>query len=194
MRTSMTFLQRCIDYTVQYGMLAMSAKMSWWCFFCLCWSYYNQKNIKNAEESRTRTRRIQKKLQKNKGTGITRVTKVDPLTNELIDCTIRKEVETVNLEYLPDLFSAPMTHLYVWYRYSKIVGYTGDKKSGYEVTAGTYIPPQGTDEYTKLFLKCARQPAHVPDLTISERFITTTISNVGSADENKHLAVKVADI
>ena len=41
-----------------------------------------RKNIKNAEELRTRNQRIQNILQKNKGTGVTRVTKVDPLTDE----------------------------------------------------------------------------------------------------------------
>ena len=34
------------------------------------------------------------------------------------------------------------------------------------------IAPLGTDEYTKLFLKCARRPAHVPNLTISDKFST----------------------
>ena len=97
---------------------------------------------------------------------------MDPLTDELIECTTRKEVETANLEYLPELFiCANDTPL----RLSPLLedfGYTGDTKAGDEVTAGTYIPPQGTDEYTKLFLKCARQPAHVADLTISDRFTT----------------------
>ena len=122
-------------------------------------------------------------LQKNKCTGVTIVTKVDPLTDELIECTTRKEVETSNLEYLPELFlcadntsvhSSPLLEDF---------GYTGNTKSGDEVTDGTYIPPQGTDEYTKLFLRCARRPAHVLDLTISDRFTPKTISNVGSVDE-----------
>ena len=46
-------------------------------------------------------------------------------------------------------------------------GYTGDTPAGDKATAGTYIPPAGTDEYTKLFLKCAQKPVHVSDPTIS---------------------------
>ena len=58
-------------------------------------------------------------LKNNKGTDFTRVTKVDPLKDELIECTTRKEVETANLEYIPDLFSGLMTHLCARHRYSK---------------------------------------------------------------------------
>ena len=81
---------------------------------------------------------------------------MDPLTDKLIECTTRKEVETAKLEYPPELFfcandsplrSSPLLEEF---------GYTGDTKSGDEVTDGTYILPQGTDEYTKLFFKCAR--------------------------------------
>ena len=111
-------------------------------------------------------------LQKNKGTGVIRVTKVDPLTYELVECTTRKEVETANLEYLPELFLCANDKPLRLSPLLEDFGYTDDTKSGDEVTAGTYIPPQGTDEYTKLFLKCVCRPAHVPDLTISDRFTT----------------------
>ena len=131
-----------------------------------------RKKIKNAEESRMRNRRIQSMLHKNKGTGVTKVTKVDPITEEVTEYTSRKDVEQANLEHLPELYlSADDTPL----RQPPLLdefGYTGDTKAGDEVTAGTYIPPEGTDEYTKLFLKCARRPAHVPDLTISDKFST----------------------
>ena len=51
-------------------------------------------------------------------------------------------------------------------------GYKGDTRAGDEVTTGTYVPPEGTDEYTKSFLKCAQRPSHVPDNTISDKFST----------------------
>ena len=95
---------------------------------------------------------------------------MDPLTDEFTECTTKTEVEAANLEYLPELFiCANDTPLHL----SPLLddfGYNGDTKASDEVTAGTYIPPQGTDEYTKLFLKCARQLAHVATLTVSDRF------------------------
>ena len=51
-------------------------------------------------------------------------------------------------------------------------GYTGDTVAGDAVTAGTYVPPVDTDEYTKLFLKCMKRPEHVPDKTINEVYST----------------------
>ena len=119
-----------------------------------------------------RNRRIQNMLHKNKGTSVTKVTKVDPITEEVTEYTSRKEVEQANLVHLPELYlSADDTTL----RQPPLLdefGYTGDTKAGDEVTTGTYIPPEGTDEYTKLFLKCSRRPAHVPDLKISDKFST----------------------
>jgi len=131
-----------------------------------------RKKIKNTEESRSRNRRIQTMLKKNRGTGVTKVTKVNPDTDEIIELTDRKDVEREHLKHLPELFlcaddtplrSPPLLNEF---------GYTGDTAAGDQVTAGTYIPPEGTDEYTKLFLKCAQRPAHVPDNTISDRFTT----------------------
>ena len=107
-------------------------------------------------------------LQKNKGTGVTKVTKVDSTTGDIIECTTRKEVEKANLAHLPELFlCADDTPL----RSSSLLeefGYTGNTQAGDEVTEGTYIPTHSIDEYTKLFLKYTRQPAHVSDLTISD--------------------------
>jgi len=47
-------------------------------------------------------------------------------------------------------------------------GYTGDTAAGDVVTAGTYIQPSETDEYTKLFLKCMKRPNHVPESAIPD--------------------------
>ena len=111
-------------------------------------------------------------LYKNKGTGVTRVMKMDPDPEEVIECTTRQEVERANLERLPELFlctdGTPLRSLPLLEDF----GYTGDTQAGDSVTTGTYIPPEGKDEYTKLFLKCAQRTSHVPDLTISDRFST----------------------
>ena len=119
-----------------------------------------------------RNRRIQSMLYKNKGTGVTRVIKMDTDTEEVIECTTRQEVERANLERLPELFlctdGTPLRSLPLLEDF----GYTGDTQAGDAVTAGTYIPLEGTDEYTKLFFKCEQRPSHVLELTIINRFST----------------------
>ena len=81
-------------------------------------------------------------------------------------------MEKSNLNHLPELFlcadDTPLRSLPLL----EAFGYTGDTPSGDKATAGTYIPPVGTNEYTKLFLKCAQKPEHVPDPVISDK--TTT--------------------
>ena len=73
-------------------------------------------------------------LQKNKGTGVTKVTKVDSTTGDIIECTTRKEVEKAYLAHLPELFlCADDTPL----RSSPLLEefeYTGNTQAGDEVT------------------------------------------------------------
>ena len=54
----------------------------------------------------------------------------------------------------------------------KEFGYTGDTRAGDAVTTRTYNHPDEANEYTQLFLKCSQCPDHVPEVTISEEFIT----------------------
>ena len=56
-------------------------------------------------------------------------------------------------------------------------GYTGDTLTGDEIREGNYIPPQGTDEHTHLFLRCLKRPSHVPDGTIPTKFSTVYYIN-----------------
>ena len=80
-----------------------------------------RKKIKNAEESRMRNRRIQNMLHKNKGTGVAKVTKVNPITDEVTEYTSRKCVQNTNLKHLPELFCVLMTHPYDAHRYLTIL-------------------------------------------------------------------------
>ena len=140
-------------------------------------AYSIRKNIKNLEVTRSQHRKIQAMLGNRRGTGVKQVQMVDHITNITSNCTTKNEVEKVNNGYLPALFMcADNTHL----RSSPLVeefGYTGDTTAGDEVTAGTYVPPHATDEYTKLFLKCMKRPDHVPESSIAEIFSTDDYVN-----------------
>ena len=102
---------------------------------------------------------------------------IDPITNITSNCTTKNEVEKAIIGYLPELFlCADNTPL----RSSPLVqefGYMGDTTAGDEVTAGTYVPPHDTDEYTKLFLKCMKRPDHVPESAIVDIFSTDDYVN-----------------
>lgn len=51
------------------------------------------RRIKYDETTRSQNRRIQIMLGKNKGTGVTEVTSVDRITQEVVTCTKKSEVE-----------------------------------------------------------------------------------------------------
>ena len=59
-----------------------------------------RRRVKHTEESRSLNRRIQAMLGNNRGTGVTRVDKVDSVTNEVIQCTTKSDIERANIEYL----------------------------------------------------------------------------------------------
>lgn len=89
-----------------------------------------------------------------RGAGMIRVKIVNLVTNEIHNCTMKQEVEAANIGYLPELFlCGEITPL----RQSPLLeafGYTDDTAAGDAVTAGTYIPPSDTDEYTTPLMKC----------------------------------------
>ena len=55
--------------------------------------------------------------------------------------------------------------------------YTVDTTTGDKIKLGTYSPPAGTDEYTKLCLKYLKRPSHVSDFTIPNFFSTADYRN-----------------
>ena len=94
------------------------------------------------------------------------------MTNETRTCTTKQEMEMANTSYLPELFlcgdntplhTSPLLNAF---------GHTGDTTTGDEVTAGTYIPPSDTDEYTQLFLKYMKRLDHIPESAIHDIFNT----------------------
>lgn len=107
-----------------------------------------------------------------RGTGVTQVQTVDPVTKEPHNCTTKQDVEVANIGDLPFFFlcggNIPL-------RQSALLedfGYTSDTAAGNAVTVGTYISPSETDEDTKLFLKCTKRLNHVPDSAIPDVFST----------------------
>ena len=81
------------------------------------------------------------------------------------------------MEYLPGLFlCVDDTPLHTQPLVAEFV-YTGNTQTGDKVASCTFSPPAGTDEYTKLFLKCLKRPSHVPDCTISDVFSTADYVN-----------------
>ena len=131
-----------------------------------------RKNIKNKEAKRSQNRRIQSMIGNKRGPGVTQVETMDPLTNESHTCTSKQEVEAAHIKYLPELFLCGDETPLRQNPLLKAFGYRGDTVRGDEVTAGTYIPPPDTDEYTKLFLKCMKRPDHVPESAIPDIFST----------------------
>ena len=69
----------------------------------------------------------------------------------------KEDIEAANKEYLPELFlCADNTPLRKPYMVTNF-GYTGDTVAGDAVTAGTFSPPDNTDEYTTLLLRCLKR-------------------------------------
>ena len=66
-------------------------------------------------------------------------------------------------------------------------GYKGDTRAGDEVTTGTYVPPEGTDEYTKLFIKCAQRLSYVPYNTISDTLSTKNYIKRWQSKQEKNI-------
>ena len=131
-----------------------------------------RKNVKKMETKRSQNRRIQKMLGRRRGARVTHVLTVDLVTNDPHNCTTKREVEATNIGYLPEIFLCGDN---ISLRQSSLLeafGYTGVMVAGNDVTVGTYIPPCETDEYTKLFLKCIKQPNHVPESAIPDAFNT----------------------
>lgn len=107
-----------------------------------------------------------------RGDEVTQVQIVDPVTKETRTCTTKQEVKPANIGHLPELFirgdDTPLRQPPRMYEF----GYTGDMAAGDAVNAGTYIPPRGTYENTKLFLKSMKRPDRVPESAISDVFST----------------------
>ena len=127
-----------------------------------------------------------------RGPGVTLVEIVDPLTNEPHTCTSKQEVEAAHIKYLPELFLCGDETPLRQNSLLQAFGYTGDTVAGDEVTAGTYIPPPDTDEYTKLFLKCMKRPDHVPESAIPDIFSTNDYVKRWKSRREKHLVVELA--
>ena len=131
-----------------------------------------EEKYKNLEAKRSQNKRIQTMLGNSRGNGVTQVQTLDPVTNEPHNCTTKKEVEAVNVGYLPELFLCGDNTPLRQSLFLEAFGYTGDMAEGDSVTAGTYIPPREADEYTKLFLKCMKRPNHIPESTTPDVFST----------------------
>ena len=76
--------------------------------------------------------------------------------------TTQSAIEQANIEYLPALYLCVDDTSLRTLPLLEEFEYTGDTIAGDEVTAGTYIPPPQTNEYTQLFLKGLKRPDHVP--------------------------------
>ena len=98
-------------------------------------------------------------LGKSRGTGVTQIDIIEPITKEVTHLQNKREREEANIEHLSELFLCVNDTPLRLPGMMADFRYTSDTPAGDAVTSCKYDPPEETDEYTRLLLKISERPA-----------------------------------